>query len=45
MVSYHIVIFSCDQFHGGSISEGSELQLEVAEFFWRDVQVFTSLIN
>lgn len=27
------------QFHGGSISKGSELQVEVAEFLWRDVQV------
>lgn len=27
------------QFRGGSISKGSELQIEVAEFLWRDVQV------
>ncbi|XP_078435521.1 UDP-glucose pyrophosphorylase 3 [Wolffia australiana] len=32
------------KFHGGSISEGSELQLEVAEFLWRDVQLDGSLI-
>lgn len=27
------------QFHEGSISKGSELQVEVAEFLWRNVQV------
>ena len=27
------------QFSGGSISKGSELQVEVAEFLWRNVQV------
>ncbi|XP_031109281.1 UTP--glucose-1-phosphate uridylyltransferase 3, chloroplastic [Ipomoea triloba] len=32
------------KFHGGSISEGSELQIEVAEFYWRDVQLDGSLI-
>ncbi|KAL6977499.1 UTP--glucose-1-phosphate uridylyltransferase 3, chloroplastic [Sarracenia purpurea var. burkii] len=32
------------KFRGGSISEGSELQIEVAEFFWRDVQLDGSLI-
>uniref|UniRef100_A0A5B7BSI7 UGP3-like C-terminal hexapeptide repeats domain-containing protein n=1 Tax=Davidia involucrata TaxID=16924 RepID=A0A5B7BSI7_DAVIN len=32
------------KFHGGSISKGSELQIEVAEFLWRDVQLDGSLI-
>ncbi|GFY83488.1 UDP-glucose pyrophosphorylase 3 [Actinidia rufa] len=32
------------KFCGGSISEGSELQIEVAEFLWRDVQLDGSLI-
>uniref|UniRef100_A0A1D1XVY6 UDP-sugar pyrophospharylase n=1 Tax=Anthurium amnicola TaxID=1678845 RepID=A0A1D1XVY6_9ARAE len=32
------------KFHGGYISEGSELQIEVAEFLWRDVQLDGSLI-
>ncbi|CAA6654719.1 unnamed protein product [Spirodela intermedia] len=32
------------KFYGGSISEGSELQIEVAEFLWRDVQLDGSLI-
>ncbi|RAL52331.1 hypothetical protein DM860_016180 [Cuscuta australis] len=32
------------KFHGGSISEGSELQIEVSEFYWRDVQLNGSLI-
>ncbi|PSS34449.1 UTP--glucose-1-phosphate uridylyltransferase [Actinidia chinensis var. chinensis] len=32
------------KFRGGSISEGSELQIEVAEFLWRDVQLDGSLI-
>ncbi|KAH1152880.1 hypothetical protein GLYMA_18G025500v4 [Glycine max] len=32
------------KFYGGSISEGSELQIEVAEFFWRNVQLNGSLI-
>ncbi|XP_027159295.1 UTP--glucose-1-phosphate uridylyltransferase 3, chloroplastic [Coffea eugenioides] len=32
------------KFHGGSISVGSELQVEVAEFLWRDVQLHGSLI-
>ncbi|CAI9091754.1 OLC1v1026860C2 [Oldenlandia corymbosa var. corymbosa] len=32
------------KFHGGSISVGSELQIEVAEFWWRDVQLDGSLI-
>ncbi|KAI4306479.1 hypothetical protein L6164_029753 [Bauhinia variegata] len=32
------------KFNGGSISEGSELQLEVAEFLWRNVQLDGSLI-
>uniref|UniRef100_A0A2N9IX15 UGP3-like C-terminal hexapeptide repeats domain-containing protein n=1 Tax=Fagus sylvatica TaxID=28930 RepID=A0A2N9IX15_FAGSY len=32
------------KFHGGSISMGSELQLEVAEFLWRNVQLDGSLI-
>jgi hypothetical protein len=27
------------QFVGGSISKGSELQIEVAEFVWKDVEV------
>lgn len=31
------------QFYGGSISEGSELQIEVAEFVWRNVQVLVTL--
>lgn len=32
------------KFFGGSISEGSELQIEVAEFLWRDVQLEGTLI-
>ncbi|KAG2723949.1 hypothetical protein I3760_02G194800 [Carya illinoinensis] len=32
------------KFHGGSISKGSELQIEVAEFLWRNVQLDGSLI-
>ncbi|KAI8003694.1 hypothetical protein LOK49_LG08G00706 [Camellia lanceoleosa] len=32
------------KFHGGSISKGSELQIEVAEFSWRNVQLYGSLI-
>lgn len=41
----YFVILSCDQFYGGSISEGSELQIEVAEFFWRNVQVLPTHID
>uniref|UniRef100_A0A2P2KTC8 Uncharacterized protein LOC105133562 isoform X1 n=1 Tax=Rhizophora mucronata TaxID=61149 RepID=A0A2P2KTC8_RHIMU len=32
------------KFHGGSISKGSELQIELAEFLWRNVQLDGSLI-
>ncbi|XP_022746783.1 UTP--glucose-1-phosphate uridylyltransferase 3, chloroplastic-like isoform X2 [Durio zibethinus] len=32
------------KFHGGSISKGSELQIEVAEFLWRNVQLEGSMI-
>ncbi|XP_073296940.1 UTP--glucose-1-phosphate uridylyltransferase 3, chloroplastic [Primulina huaijiensis] len=32
------------KFQGGFISKGSELQIEVAEFLWRDVQLHGSLI-
>ncbi|XP_038723026.1 UTP--glucose-1-phosphate uridylyltransferase 3, chloroplastic isoform X2 [Tripterygium wilfordii] len=32
------------KFNGGSISKGSELQIEVAEFLWRNVQLDGSLI-
>ncbi|XP_010257085.1 PREDICTED: UTP--glucose-1-phosphate uridylyltransferase 3, chloroplastic isoform X2 [Nelumbo nucifera] len=32
------------KFYRGSISDGSELQVEVAEFLWRDVQLDGSLI-
>ncbi|KAG8644869.1 hypothetical protein MANES_10G010100v8 [Manihot esculenta] len=32
------------KFYGGSISEGSELQIEVAEFMWRNVELDGSLI-
>ncbi|XP_057847616.2 UTP--glucose-1-phosphate uridylyltransferase 3, chloroplastic isoform X2 [Cryptomeria japonica] len=32
------------KFHGGSIAKGSELQLEIAEFSWVDVQLDGSLI-
>lgn len=32
------------KFSGGSISSGSELQIEVAEFLWKDVQLDGSLI-
>ncbi|GMH04189.1 hypothetical protein Nepgr_006028 [Nepenthes gracilis] len=32
------------KFYGGSISKGSELQIEVAEFFWRDVQLDGSMV-
>lgn len=38
------VILYC-QFYGGSISKGSELQVEVAEFLWRNVQVSNSEIG
>jgi hypothetical protein len=34
----------CLQIRGGSIAEGSELQLEIAEFSWRDVKVAPILI-
>jgi UTP---glucose-1-phosphate uridylyltransferase len=27
------------QFTGGSVSKGSELQIDVAEFLWKDVEV------
>lgn len=30
--------------HGGSITRGSELQLEIAELYWRDVQLNGSLL-
>ena len=42
---HRVILYYYDQFHGGSISEGSELQIEVAEFLWRNVQVFTPKIN
>ncbi|KAL8137487.1 hypothetical protein V2J09_003488 [Rumex salicifolius] len=32
------------KFQGGSISKGAELQVEVAEFYWRDVQLDGSMI-
>ncbi|KAL1808974.1 hypothetical protein ACET3Z_025964 [Daucus carota] len=32
------------KFSGGSITKGSELQIEVAEFFWKDVQLDGSLL-
>ncbi|KAE8726771.1 hypothetical protein F3Y22_tig00006230pilonHSYRG00017 [Hibiscus syriacus] len=32
------------KFNGGSISKGSELQIEVAEFLWRNVQLEGSMI-
>ncbi|KAF3330620.1 UDP-sugar [Carex littledalei] len=32
------------KFVGGSITEGSELQLEIAEFFWSDVELEGSLL-
>ncbi|KAL6841388.1 hypothetical protein ACP4OV_028906 [Aristida adscensionis] len=32
------------KFSGGSVSEGSELQIEVAEFLWKDVELDGSLI-
>ncbi|KAL2903158.1 UTP--glucose-1-phosphate uridylyltransferase 3 chloroplastic [Bienertia sinuspersici] len=35
---------SRQKFYGGSIAKGSELQIEVAEFFWRDVQLDGSMI-
>ncbi|XP_077215330.1 UDP-glucose pyrophosphorylase 3 [Tasmannia lanceolata] len=35
---------SRQKFYRGSISEGSELQIDVAEFFWRNVQLDGSLI-
>ena len=37
-----IFLFEFHKFYGGSISMGSELQLEVAEFLWRNVQVTIS---
>lgn len=35
---------SRQKFYGGSISMGSELQLEIAEFLWRNVQLDGSMI-
>ncbi|XP_074287197.1 UTP--glucose-1-phosphate uridylyltransferase 3, chloroplastic isoform X2 [Silene latifolia] len=35
---------SRQKFHGGSISKGSELQIEVAEFFWKDVELVGSMV-
>ncbi|KAJ7959622.1 UTP--glucose-1-phosphate uridylyltransferase 3 chloroplastic [Quillaja saponaria] len=35
---------SRQKFYGGSISMGSELQIEVAEFLWRNVQLDGSLV-
>ncbi|MED6186045.1 UTP--glucose-1-phosphate uridylyltransferase 3, chloroplastic [Stylosanthes scabra] len=32
------------KFYGGSIAKGSELQIELAEFFWKNVQLNGSLI-
>lgn len=32
------------KFHGGSVAKGSELQLEVAEFSWKNVELDGSLI-
>ncbi|EXC04704.1 UDP-sugar pyrophospharylase [Morus notabilis] len=32
------------KFYGGSISKGSELQVEVAEFLWRNIQLDGSLV-
>lgn len=37
--SYSHSSFVVPQFHGGLISEGSELQIEVAEILWKNVQV------
>lgn len=37
--NYVVSLYSLFQFHGGSITKGSELQVEVAEFLWRNVQV------
>ncbi|KAG0488756.1 hypothetical protein HPP92_007567 [Vanilla planifolia] len=39
-----IRLLSSEKFFGGAISEGSELQIEVTEFYWRDVQLDGSLI-
>jgi hypothetical protein len=33
------------QFVGGSISKGSELQIEVAEFAWKDVEVTIKTVD
>ncbi|KAK9742332.1 hypothetical protein RND81_03G164700 [Saponaria officinalis] len=32
------------KFHGGSIAKGSELEIEVAEFSWKDVELDGSLV-
>lgn len=39
LVIVTIIRYVISQFSGGSISRGSELQVEVAEFLWRNVQV------
>ena len=41
---YSLNAHFCLQIRGGSIAEGSELQLEIAEFSWRDVKVAPILI-
>lgn len=45
IVDFFIVYWLCSiyllvcQFQGGSIAKGSELQIEVAEFLWKNVEV------
>jgi hypothetical protein len=36
--------FPLMQFTGGSVSKGSELQIEVAEFLWKDVEVTIEVV-
>ncbi|CAD6344054.1 unnamed protein product [Miscanthus lutarioriparius] len=48
MRNAHDLLSSCSidipMFVGGSVSNGSELQIEVAEFLWKDVELDGSLI-
>jgi len=40
---YSLNAYCCSQIRGGSIAEGSEVQLEIAEFSWCDVKVASIL--
>ncbi|KAH9702599.1 UTP--glucose-1-phosphate uridylyltransferase 3 [Citrus sinensis] len=43
-LAFYKVFAVMQLFKGGSVSKGSELQIEVAEFLWRNVQLDGSLI-